>query len=90
MRPVNLYYATNGWMGNGEVHLYVIAENEVAAKKAAREAFFEEADEIAPHGHLFIGPDGHARRYPTSYYENVKVELVCQDTNRPWVGTVSD
>lgn len=78
---MNLYRVTNGWIGNGDVYVLVIAPEETAARAAASDAFRRDAlrdDRVHPH--------------PETYWvaDRLDLELLCADTTTPWTSDVWD
>lgn len=72
---MNLYYVTNGYYGDGQVHVYVIAENEERAKELAAAQFKDSARN---------------EDYPESYWTNLKAHCMTDDTSKEFVTDVRD
>jgi len=81
---MKLYRATNGWLGNGDIHCYVIAEHKARALEVATEKFKSESK-----GTGYNLRSG-GRLEDSAYYRNIEVECVCEDTDVEWAGEVTD
>ena len=71
---MKLWEVTNGFMGDGYVHVLVIAETKKKAKELASAKFKDDALDI----------------YPPNYWKKLDVELLADDTSIEYVGEVSD
>ncbi|MFI8673486.1 hypothetical protein ACIGIJ_27080 [Bacillus paranthracis] len=94
---MNLYCVTNGFMGYGAVHVYVIAEKEHRAKELAESKFKEEARNEEYESELkFYKQRGwcadHLKKYnhDESYWKRLNVELVAADTTQEFVSGAMD
>ncbi|HDR4393167.1 TPA: hypothetical protein ACOQ31_004652 [Bacillus cereus] len=96
-RVMNLYRVTNGFMGYGAVHVYVIAENENRAKELAALEFKEEARNEEYEAELKLYKQrgwctDHLKKYnyDESYWTRLDVELVAEDTTQEFVSGAMD
>ncbi|MGN4423431.1 hypothetical protein ACTFQN_06180 [Bacillus cereus group sp. MYBK30-1] len=94
---MKLYYVTNGYTGNSQVHVYVIAENEDRAKELASEKFKDDArnESYEREVELFKGIgrsiDGLKEyRYDEKYWTNLKVYCEAEDTSKEFASDVND
>lgn len=74
---MKLYKVTNGFIGYGEVKVFVVATNEERAIELARDKFKEECDRR---------PNVYNKRY----YKNLQAECICADVNTEWASEVQD
>lgn len=81
---MRLFRATNGYLGNGDVHCYIIAEHKHRALAMAVEKFKAESVGTG------YAARGGRRVEDSNYYANVQVELVCNDATIEWTGEISD
>lgn len=96
-KVMNLYCITNGYTGDGAVHVYVIAENESRAKELATLEFKEDARndsyERDLESYKRYGFDTSILKeyqYDERYWTNLKVEFVVEDTSQEFVSGVMD
>lgn len=73
---MKLYEVTNGYLGNSYTRVYVIAEDEDGAENIARERYKEYTKETGC--------------YEEEFYKDLKVECICEDTNKKWCSEVYD
>lgn len=74
---MKLYKVTNGYLGFGEVKVFVVAKDEKIATKLARQKFKEEVEKF----HVSNNK---------SYYSDLCVECVCDDLTKEWASEVQD
>ncbi|PEE16026.1 hypothetical protein CON53_21365 [Bacillus cereus] len=93
---VKLYYVTNGYTGDDQVHVYVIAENEERAKELASEKFKEDArNESYEHDVELFQSVGRSTdglkeyRYDERYWTNLKVYCEVEDTSKEFASDVN-
>jgi hypothetical protein len=80
---VKLWKVTNGYTGNGDVHVIVIASDMWSALNHARRVFKDEADSWAARF-------GDSQAYESSYWLDLTEEVLCEDVSQPWVSSVMD
>jgi hypothetical protein len=72
---MKLFAVYNGWMGNGEIHVLVLAETRDSAQMMAIHAFQEEATR---------------RHLPEKYSQVTEVIELAPDASVNWVGQVEE
>lgn len=94
---MNLYCVTNGYIGNSQIYVYVIAESEERAKELASAKFKEDAknESYERQVELFqsLGRpiDGLKEyRYDERYWNDLEVYCESEDTSKEFVSDVSD
>ena len=85
-RTLKLYRVLNGYIGNGMVHVLVIAQDEAQARSLACDSF--ERGRFWPAGMRYLKGE----RYPASYSDPTRfqVEMLAEDVSRPWVSEPDD
>jgi len=71
---MKLFEATNGYIGESYTRCYVIAESEEQALKLAKESFKSEA----------LKPWANTTKYDESYYTDIRLKMLCEDTSIEW------
>ena len=71
---MRLYRATNGYIGESDVRVLVIAQDDESAMKLAHKRFSESE---------YSGGD-------EGYTKNIILEIICDDTGKEWSTEASD
>jgi len=78
---MKLFEVRNGWMGESYSKVFVIAATMARAIEVARDEYKKEAMQVDMLGR---------RRYPDSYYEDLKAVELCADTAAEWATAPRD
>jgi len=73
-KSMKLYEVTNGYCGESNVKVFVIAESEERAKQLAYKRYKKDAEEK---NEYFVV-------YKESYYTNLTAECLCEDVTKEW------
>ncbi len=94
---MKLYCVTNGYTGNSQVHVYVIAEDEERAKELASEKFKKDARnesyerQVETFQSVGCSTDGLKKyHYDERYWTDLEVYLEAEDTSKEFVSDVND
>ncbi|PGB56874.1 hypothetical protein [Bacillus anthracis] len=96
-KKMNLYYVTNGYMGDSQVHVYVIATNKERAIELASAKFKEDArdegyDESFAYHKKYGWPTNDLKeyRYDESYWTDLEAYCEAEDVSQEFVSDVND
>lgn len=96
---MKLWRVTNGYIGCSDVYCLIIAETKEKALEIARDRFKSEIDEgiekiekeyqedLKRHGKKYadgIKESSKSMIHDKSYYTNLEIECLCEDTSKEW------
>jgi hypothetical protein len=86
---MQLFEATNGYMGNGSIRCLVIAKDEENAYELASKQFKKHADSQAIDIKVLGSRKPQKKSiYPETYWTRLNLTCLCEDVNFQWVSNI--